>query len=85
VDGLLLSWRIEKAFIMFLHSATLARENAASNADLNQHLQNFQGPVPGPADIAQPSTPGQAADRGLKARHREGMATHAAGTPASLR
>jgi hypothetical protein len=50
---------------MFLHSESLARENAASNADLNQQLQNFQGPVPGPADIAQPSTPGQPADRGL--------------------
>ena len=27
---------------------------AASNADLNQQLQNLQGPVLGPADIAQP-------------------------------
>ena len=27
---------------------------AASNADLNQHLQTLQGPVLGPADIAQP-------------------------------
>jgi hypothetical protein len=54
VDGLLLSWRIEKAFMMFLHSATLARENAANNADLDQQLQNLQGPVLGPADIAQP-------------------------------
>jgi hypothetical protein len=42
VDGLLLSWRIEKAFIMFLHSASLAKENAASKADLNQQLQNLQ-------------------------------------------
>jgi hypothetical protein len=39
---------------MFLHSATLARENAASNADLNQQLQKLQGPGLGPADIAQP-------------------------------
>jgi len=29
---------------------------AASNADLNQQLQKFQGPVLGPADIAQPLT-----------------------------
>jgi len=28
--------------MMFLHPATLARENAASNADLNQQLQNLQ-------------------------------------------
>ena len=28
--------------------------SAASNADLNQQLQNLQGPVLGPADIAQP-------------------------------
>ena len=47
--------------------------SAASNADLNQQLQKLQGQVLGPADIAQPSTPGQAADRGLKARYREGM------------
>jgi hypothetical protein len=40
--------------MMFLHSATLARENAANNADLDQQLQNLQGPVLGPADIAQP-------------------------------
>lgn len=71
--------------MVFLHPATLVRENAAGDADFNQQLQNFQGPVLGPADIAQPSTPGQAADRGLKARHMEGMAIHAAGTPASLR
>jgi hypothetical protein len=38
----------------FLHSATLARENAAGNADLNQQLQKLQGPVLGPADIAKP-------------------------------
>jgi hypothetical protein len=54
VDGLLLSWRIEKAFMVFLHPATLARENAASNADLNQQLQKLQGPVLGPADNAKP-------------------------------
>jgi hypothetical protein len=54
VDGLLLSGRIEKAFMVFLHPATLARENAAGDADFNQQLQNFQGPVLGPADIAQP-------------------------------
>jgi hypothetical protein len=42
VDGLLLSWRIEKAFMVFLHPATLARGDAASNADLNQQLQNLQ-------------------------------------------
>ena len=29
---------------------------AASNADLNQQLQKLQGPVLGPADIAQPLT-----------------------------
>jgi len=28
--------------MVFLHPATLARENAASNADLNQKLQNLQ-------------------------------------------
>jgi len=28
--------------MMFLHSATLARENAANNADLGQQLQNLQ-------------------------------------------
>jgi len=28
--------------MVFLHPATLARENAASNADLNQQLQNLQ-------------------------------------------
>jgi hypothetical protein len=38
----------------FLHSATLARENAAGNADFNHQLQHLQGPVLGPADIAQP-------------------------------
>jgi len=54
VDGLLLSWRIEKAFMVFLHPETLARENSASNADLNQQLQNLQGPALAPADIAQP-------------------------------
>lgn len=32
----------------------LAVAGAASNADLNQQLQKLQGPVLGPADIAQP-------------------------------
>jgi hypothetical protein len=49
-----LSWRIEKAFMVFLHPATLARENAARKADLNQQLQKLQGPVLGRADSAQP-------------------------------
>jgi len=40
--------------MVFLRPATLAGENAASNADLNQRLQNLQGPVLGRADIAQP-------------------------------
>ena len=40
--------------MVFLHPETLARENSASNADLNQQLQNLQGPVLGTADIAQP-------------------------------
>jgi hypothetical protein len=40
--------------MVFLHPETLARENSVSNADLNQQLQNLQGPVLGPADIAQP-------------------------------
>jgi len=34
--------------------AQLAVASAASNADLNQQLQKLQGPVLGPADIAQP-------------------------------
>jgi hypothetical protein len=32
---LLLSWRIEKAFMVFLYPATLARENSAGDADLH--------------------------------------------------
>jgi hypothetical protein len=40
--------------MVFLHPATLARENAARKADLNQQLQKLQGPVLGRADSAQP-------------------------------
>jgi hypothetical protein len=54
VDGLLLSWRIEKAFMVFLHPATLAKENRAGDADLNQQLQL---PVLGPASLTPESTP----------------------------
>jgi len=40
--------------MVFLHAATLASLNAANNADLIQQLQKLEGPVLGPADIAQP-------------------------------
>jgi hypothetical protein len=40
--------------MVFLHPATLARENAAGDADLRQQLQKLEGPALGPADIAQP-------------------------------
>jgi hypothetical protein len=42
---------------VFLHFETLARENAAGDADRSQQLQKRQGPVLVPASVAPESTP----------------------------